>query len=127
MAGAAAKPGAPFVLAFGGDEFDHRRFLLKELSHSAFYEAAVDVEGDGWSQIMFEFRLGGGDLSVKDTGAIVEFVLVAVNDPPGQGSPVGQGAKVMARHPATRELLPVGRAVLWRPADFETWRRDSGH
>lgn len=124
MATGAAKPGDRFVLAFGGDEFNHAALLLTELTHVAVFQAPVVVDGDGWSTITFEFRLEGGALSVKDSGTVIEKVLVSIHGQPGDLP--GQAARVVARHPATGALLPVGRAVLWRPDDFETWRRASG-
>ncbi len=124
MAAGAANPGDRFVLAFGGDEFNDAALLLAKLTHVAVFQAPVVVEGDGWSTLTFEFCLEGGALSVKDTGTVIEKVLVSIRGQPGELP--GQAAKVWAHHPATGALLPVGRAGLWRPEDFETWRLASG-
>lgn len=124
MATGAAKPGDRFVLALGGDEFNHATLLLADLTHAAVFQGPVVVEGDGWSTLTFEFRLEGGALSVKDTGTVIESVLVSILGQPGDLP--GQAAKVWADHPTTGALLPVGRAGLRRAEDFERWRRTSG-
>jgi hypothetical protein len=124
VAAGAPEPGDRFVLAFGGDEFNHATLRLAELTHVAVFQAPVVVEGDGWSTLTFEFRLEGGALSLKDAGTVIGRVLVSIRGQPGELP--GQAAKVWAHHPATGALLPVGRALLWRPDDFEAWRLASG-